>query len=298
MRFDNYKFRCSSLGKIMTANRSTTITSKQVIELAELETKFIDGKITDKQNEKRLYYISKRDAKPELSQGSQRYCKDLVKSVLFNREKEFHSKYTDKGTIAEDDGITLLSDVYNKMMFKNEKHYANSHIQGTPDIVNDKVTDLKCSWDLFSYPLFDDEINNSLYEWQIKAYCWLTGRNEGNLIYCMVDTPINIINDEIRRLDWAISLLDGNGNVYEDKIPDVVNKISMMIYTRKGLEDFCHQDVNIDLDWFDDFIEIPKNIRVKKYDLELSTEDIEQIKEQVTLSREYMNELESGLKLR
>ena len=296
-KFNKYLFRCSSLGNIMVGNSKTLITDKQRVELDLLNTKHFDEKITDKQNEKRLYLINKRDAPPELSQGSKTHCNDIMKGVLFNRERSFHSKYTDKGNEVEEKGLTLASKVLNDVMFKNEKHYSNDFIKGTPDrvVVGEIVDDIKCSWDLHTFPLFEDYTKNNLYKWQLKGYAWLTDCIDARLIYCLVDTPYNIIQDELRKLDWAISFLDGNGNIHPDKIPNVVDKISMMIYTREGLEIFCHQDINIKLEWFDDFVEIPEKLRVKKYDIELLDSDIEQIKEQVILSREYMNTKSSEL---
>lgn len=297
MTFNDFLFRCFSLGNIMTNNSRTNITALQVEQLKELEEKYISGKITGMQKEKRDYLISKRDAPNELAQGSKTHCKNILKGKLFNRERQFHSKYTDKGTEKEESGITLASEVFNKMYFKNEKHYRNNYIQGTPDIITDIVIDIKCSWDLHTFPMFEDNLSNSLYEWQVKGYCALTGCNNGQITYCLVDTPESIINDEIRRLDWSISLFDGNGNVYEDKIQKVVDKISMMIYTRKGLEEFCFQDINIKLEWFNDFVEIPKKLRIKTYDIELYQEDIERIESQVLLAREYMNQLAKSIEI-
>ena len=289
--FDKHLFRCSSLGNIMVGNSKTTLTAKQAIELDASFNKILKGGLTEKQKERHGYLIAKRDAPPELSVGAKTHCNEIMKGELFNRQRSFHSKYTDKGNEVEEKGLSLSSKVLSEVMFKNEKHYKNDYIMGTPDRVDLGiiVDDTKCSWDLHSFPMFTDDLKNNIYTWQVKGYAWLTGCTHARILYCLVDTPTNLINDEIRALDWAVSLFDGNGNIFKDKIQEVVDKVSMMIYTRKGLEEFCHQDINIKLEWFTDFVEIPEMMRFKQYKVELTDSDIEQIKTQVTLARNYMN---------
>jgi len=43
----------------------------------------------------------------------------------------------------------------------------------------------------------------------------------------LVDTPFNLINDEIKRLDWKYNITDMNGDVRDEFIADVVELVSL-----------------------------------------------------------------------
>ena len=48
--------------------------------------------------------------------------------------------------------------------------------------------------------MFDKELKNKDYYYQLQAYMWLTGHTESYLCYCLVDTPKFIIKAEVRKL--------------------------------------------------------------------------------------------------
>ena len=93
-----------------------------------------------------------------------------------------------------------------RLLFSNKKEiyeriFENDHIRGEPDLYDqDKefLGDIKCSWNHSTFPLTDINIPNKDYYWQLQAYMGLTDLNEGRLIYCLVDTPDELIHDEIK----------------------------------------------------------------------------------------------------
>lgn len=288
--FNEHLFRCSQLGKLMIGV-SPALTANQEKELSDYRTKMVSGKITDKQIIKMGDLIRKKDEKPSLSKSVETHLSDIHKGFFMKRDRQVSNKYTEKGIIVEEKSITLYSEVKNTLFLKNQKYYKNKFIHGTPDNVQKKVRDMKNSWSLDSFPMYDKTIGNKDYEWQLQGYMELTGLKEAELVYALVDTPTSIINDELRRLDWKQGIFDISGNVKDDRIDLVVETINNMIYTEQGLEEFCNQSTSIEKKWFTDFFEIPKELRIKVFELEYSKESIESLYEQIAICRERLNGL-------
>jgi hypothetical protein len=147
-----------------------------------------------------------------LSQTTKTYLQELAVEEVFGIKKEFSSKYTDKGNEVEDLSIALCNDVLDiGFIYKNEKQYINDWITGTPDVnTNEILLDVKSSWDATTFPFFDTELTNKSYFYQMHGYMWLTGKEEALLCYCLVDTPLLIVEDEIRREHWKQNLIEEN----------------------------------------------------------------------------------------
>jgi hypothetical protein len=222
------KIRCSSLGKIMTSPKSK-------------------GEV--------------------LSQTAKTYLKELVLEEKFGIKKEFSSRYTDKGNTQEDLAIEMASQVLNlPFALKNTEYFENEFIKGTPDLVlEDEIVDIKCSWDGTTFPWFEDELPNKDYYWQMVGYMWLTGRTKARIVYCLVDTPEDIVQDEIRRTSWKKFEID----VTEETENEV-----------RAKHEFAH---------------ISENKRVRAYLVELTNEDIDKVKEKLSHAKEYYNDLISKL---
>ena len=222
------KIRCSALGKIMTSPKSK-------------------GEV--------------------LSQTAKTYLKELAIEEKFGIRKEFSSRYTDKGNIQEDTAIEMASKVLSlPFALKNTEYFENEFIKGTPDLIlEDEIIDIKCSWDGTTFPWFEDELPNKDYFWQLVGYCWLTGRRKARVVYCLVDTPEDIVQDEIRRTSWKKFEID----VTEETENEV-----------RAKHEFAH---------------ISENKRIRAYLVELTDEDIDKVKEKLSHAREYYNDLISKL---
>jgi len=136
-----------------------------------------------------------------LSQTAKTYCETWLKEKLYTRFKEFSTKYTQKGQEVEGDAIQFISEQLGLgLVFKNEERFENEFLQGTPDlIISDCVIDNKSSWDCFTFPLFDTEIPEKAYWWQLQGYMALTGKNKAKLIYTLMDAPEWLIDIEVEK---------------------------------------------------------------------------------------------------
>lgn len=202
-----------------------------------------------------------RKAGEVLSETAKTYVQDLVLEEKYGIKKEFSSRYTDKGNAVEEAGIALVNDVLNyKFIYKNYEFYENEWITGTPDVNTDEVLlDVKCSWDATTFPFFDTDVPNKDYFYQLQGYMWLTGKQESILAYCLINTPFEMVEDEVRRAHWKFHLIDENEEL------------------RKEVE-FKHI-----------FDHIPENKRVKYWFIRREEEVIEKIKERVKLCKIYYN---------
>jgi len=218
------KIRCSQLGKIMTAPRSKS---------------------------------------EVLSQTAKTYIEELAKEHLFGIKKVFKSRYTDKGNEVEEKAIELTEEVLGfEFLTKNENYYQNDYIKGTPDIITTSlVIDVKSSWSGDTFPFFETELPNKDYYYQVMGYMWLTGKKNALISYCLINTPEEIVNDEIRRTAWGKYEIEPS----EETIRDVV-----------ALHSFDH---------------IPKDRRVKAFHVEYNEGVINEMKTRIEHCRTYFNEL-------
>ncbi len=258
--FSEYKFRCSELGKLMVGVKPA-LTDKQKELYKTLKAKEKEGKITDRQRMQLGDLIAKMREKPQLSKSVETHLKNKHKAEMFMRNKEIQNKYIDKGLIVEAQAITLYSEVENSPFFKNQEHFSNDFIKGTPDSIKNKVVDIKSSWDFSTFPLYEDEIPNTDYYWQLQGYMALTGLERAELVYCLVDTPEVLIEDEIRRVGWKTGFLE---------VPEEVEEEIRRNHT---------------------YSDIPMEMRVKKYSIDFDPKAIQELYNQIKRCRDYMNSL-------
>jgi hypothetical protein len=264
-----FKISCHSISKIMAGQIG--LTEVQEAKLNELQTRKNDAaKGVDKvkpltpnmENELALL-IQKRD-NPELPKGAKTYVKEWIKRKLFRRKKEWRNNVIDKGLAVEDDAIALMSEVYQlEGVKKNEEWFENEYMQGIPDVNHELVRDTKSSWDLFTFPMFDDENPNPDYEWQLQGYMILTGKKKASLDYVLIDTPFPIIQLELKKLYYQ------SGGTAEDWTPE---KHDALIPNYQ-------------------FNDIQKEYRVKSFEYNFEPEKEQQIIERVELCRKYVDSI-------
>ena len=166
------QFRCSGLGRLMTEPRSKSET---------------------------------------LSETAKTFIEDVFNEKEYGIYKDVSSRYTDKGIQMEDEAIQFAGNVlgWEFGIFKNEKRLTNEWITGVPDINTDTLlADIKCSFDGTTFPFHKKQIPNKDYFWQLQGYMMLTGHEQAELVYCLMNTPQLIVEDEIRRAHWKLNLLE------------------------------------------------------------------------------------------
>jgi len=198
-----------------------------------------------------------------LSQTTKTYLQELAVEEVYKIRKEFSSRYTDKGNEVEDLSIALCNDVLDLgFIYKNEEHFSNEWITGTPDVnTNEILLDVKSSWDATTFPFFDTELKNKDYFYQLQGYLWLTNKTEALLCYCLIDTPLQIVEDEIRREHWKANLIE--------------ESLDLRAFVQ-AKHTFGH---------------IPKEKRLKTFKIAKDDVIIENIKTRIEECREYYNEL-------
>ena len=279
-----YRFRASSIGKIMKGAKPN-LTDKQKETLEGLIEKRNSGKITDKQTSTLGSLIEKRDAKPKLSTGAISYLDEIIQEVIFGRSKEITSKYLSKGIAVEEYSFSLYTEVSNQFLVKNDERFNNEWITGEPDNVQEMIRDIKSSWDFSTFPLHATDIPNDIYKWQLLAYMELTELKKAELVYCLVDTPFTLIDDEIRRLSWKMGYLSLDSMPTEVKVETVCNHI----YTLDGLEAYCHQSSDLKTTDFDGiFKPVIKEHRIKVFEMYYDYKMVEQMYTYLQLARNYL----------
>tara|TARA_R110000744_G_scaffold194742_2_gene313679 strand:+ start:1113 stop:1904 length:792 start_codon:yes stop_codon:yes gene_type:complete len=254
-----FKIRASAAGSIMAG--SIGLSDPQKKKLQGFQDKVKSGKeltaLQSAENDKLL----KLEKNPTLPAGVKTFCQTWVReNVVYNRRKEFRSKYTDKGNFCESDSIEFLNKHLLCEYDKNEEYKENEWMTGTPDIItDDEIIDIKNSYDTDTFPLFDFGIKNKDYYYQLQVYMALFGKSKATLAYTLMNAPFHLIEREAKSQAW-------NNNVDYDTIFSSVH--SHMTFG----------DVE------------PKH-RYKLFNIDFDPAVIEKVKARVELCRTYINEL-------
>ena len=164
-----------------------------------------------------------RSKSESISETAKTLCKAMIRELKYNRHKEIISKYMEKGTMVEPECIAMYSELRGFQMTKNETHFNNEFIKGTPDICLgdadketgeffiEEVYDIKSSWDLFTLPFPSDTLDKD-YFFQLQGYLALTGGKKAKVVYCLANTPGIIITQE---KNYLLKKLQGRENIEE-----------------------------------------------------------------------------------
>jgi hypothetical protein len=265
-------FRCSCLGKIMTEGKGSVFTENQAAELERLQGL---PSPTEKQQAKILELISKRDAPAKLSDTAISYLKEVYVYNKYGKEPTGgaeRSKYTLKGKAVEDESIMMLSRIDGLPYVKNEIRLTNKYLTGEPDIIVSKegnphkIIDIKSSYDFATLLSNYGAPLNPLYYNQVQGYMALTGAQEAEICYCLVNMPQTIIETEKRRIFYAI-----NPATEEDP------------YYKKSIE---RVEFNCTFD------EIPINERLLRFPVPRDEEYIQKMYARIELCRQWLIEFD------
>jgi hypothetical protein len=180
------------------------LTHNQLATLEKLNLKGDD--LTTKQKTERTRLQKKKDNPPrfDLSEGAKTYIRSLVKKDIYKYHIQLENKYLKKGIMCEDDSINLHNEVFFTRYVKNEVRMVNEFISGECDVITpNKIQDYKTSWSKDSFPELPEDIEVGGYEWQGRGYMYLYNRymylyNRPffELVYCLVDTPDELLDFE------------------------------------------------------------------------------------------------------
>jgi len=134
--------------------------------------------------------------KNEMGQTAKTYIKQVAKENFYGYRSQINSKYIEKGLSQEQDSIDLLNTVRFEGYVKNTVRMVDELMTGEADIItNDSIIDIKTSWSLDTFPVMAEDGYDAIYEWQLRAYMRLYDRPKAELIYCMVTTSNELLNE-------------------------------------------------------------------------------------------------------
>lgn len=193
----DFRIRCSSLATIMTDPKSIDPALLDTPELAALAAK----KVKTPEDQAILAPLWDRS----LSTGAKTYLDELAKEYLYGYHNVVSSKYTEKGTIVEDESIALYNELFFTSYTKNTERKENAWLTGECDIdTGTEIIDVKSSWSMVTFPELPEDGQKNDYEWQVRGYMMLWNRERAKVAYCLVDTPEELIgyeNPELHLMD-------------------------------------------------------------------------------------------------
>lgn len=265
---NQYKERPSQAARIMASAKGAGITEMQLKTLNGLIER---DKLTEKQAETKATLIAKRDAPPQLSQGAKTRVEEQYLADKFGIIRDFWSKETDKGNQCEDESIKLFAKVSGIFgIKKNEQQFENEFFKGTPDIItDDAIIDIKTSFSGSTFPWFKDQLPEKAYFYQVQAYLYLTGRQNGFVAYCLTNSNEDDIQDEVRRETWRQKIIDPTD--------EQLDAIETKVYSQMTFD-------NID-----------DALRVKIYEIKRDDDVINEMIERVKLCRDHYAKLENKI---
>lgn len=138
-----------------------------------------------------------------LSETTKTYVYEWIKEKIYGVRKNIQSKYLNKGLKLEDTAIDKSIQWLDlPFALKNEQFFENDYFCGTPDLIVDGIVyDTKCSWDCFTFPLFEKDIPTKDYYYQLQVYMELTGCKKAVLVYVLLNTPDELTYEEKHNYD-------------------------------------------------------------------------------------------------
>jgi len=281
MTAEEILFRASGSGALMTNKQGAVITETQLKRIDELlyeklngvnaagnKVKWTDNKITELEG-----LIAKRDAPPELSDTAKAFVRKVWLQVQKGVYIDIKSKYLDKGIYAEEDSITLISEVDGHFYTKNEERKTNANHTGECDVFkkleNKKIVhDVKSTWNPETFMNSKPSIDN---EWQGDIYMELWDADEFWLRFTLVDCPPHLVQREKDNAKWKYysgDMTDAELDLFEKAMEPIYDQIDRnMVYSNNPL--------------------FTKEERVKTFVFYRDREKMKLMAERVKIAREY-----------
>lgn len=279
---DSFKIRGSATHEIVAGEMGLTDKQKETVatytqRLSDFNAGIAKVKdLTDKQKDELATLLFKRD-NPQLPEGAKTHCKKWLKHNQFGRWPELKNKYVEKGNKQEEEGFTIMALQLNLgMVYKNTQRLSNEYSIGECDLDHNKVGyDNKCSYDLSTFPMFEFEIPDDKYWWQLQNYNINWPHWEK---MCLCYTLVDSSETEVKK---AIKWTDDQDEIYRI--------VERMIYIKLEFERL--QAIYFPLSTLSTFTEIPEENRIKTFYFEPSQEAKNLIKERAYMCKEYIYNL-------
>jgi hypothetical protein len=210
-----------------------------------------------------------------LSKTAQKHLIEVYIAEKYGRKRDIQTKQMRKGNEVEEDAIKFLCNykwLDENKYIKNTERYLNDFIAGTPDIVaidanGVDIYDVKSSYDLWTFTgNILDKVDN-LYYWQMQSYMWLTGAKKAYVVFCLLDTPFGIIEQEKKSLLYRMT------DAVTNESPE---------YVKEALK----------LEFNMTFEDVPVEERILFFPIDRSEDDILRIQVKVEKARSFLQTIE------
>jgi hypothetical protein len=263
------KFRASSVGSLLVGGNA--ITDKQLARLQELQDRKDSptGKpLTPNMENELADLIEKRDADYEFGATAKSCIRDLWLRNEYGYDEPLVTNELLKGLLCEDEAIALVSKhVPGGFRVKNDEQFEDAWFTGCPDIIaGDWVEDTKISWSLRTF--FDVSRPDPMYYAQGQVYMALTNKDRFRLVHVVVETPFEIVEEELKRFFFRFNCDESSPHYQE-----AVSKVNAM-----------HGAV----------AKVPENQRIKTYEFYRNEPYLETLRLRVEQARELYAKLSFG----
>lgn len=163
--------------------------------------------------------------------------KELIKIynfVKYGRTKQVVTRQMIKGIKQEPESIKLFSRVKGRLFVKNEIQLENDFFTGHLDIFEGEtvhtaieIYDIKTSWEMDTFtPKVVEEVDAG-YDYQLNVYYDLVPTAKGGgLAYCLVDAPDDIIQDELKRLQFDMNIIWDGDPAYQVAATEIIKNMT------------------------------------------------------------------------
>ncbi len=314
MNVNEILIRCSGLHQIMTEPKeksykdrladACTLIGKYKGEYQNMnpDTKTAQKKLAQIQKLNTLILeLDKVKDEIQLSETCKKFLIATYANQIYKRRDELRNKFLSKGNVREKDATTILS-LERKIFYKqNRERLFNEYFSGEPDLFDGpeirkarKTLDTKCSWSLITFLESQFAELKDVYDWQGQGYMDLTGAEEHEVVYCLVNGTLQAINDEIRRTSWQMGVLDAS--IETD--PKFIEKVCQIernhiFEINSFMNENPHYDIKSDV-YFDGEkysweFDIPREKRIHTKLFKRDNDKIAEAKEKVIICREWMS---------
>ena len=198
-----FKIRCSAINRIASSPKENTIYSVGGKEITTAKYNKIVDSVLSSGDISQIQHveITKKLSDSGLSQGAESYCKEWIKENIYGRSNYVETKYTNKGIDTEEEALNILVRALKLgMVYKNTERRTDEFKTGEIDFLHDDVIyDNKSSFSFQTFPMFEKKLDR-VYEDQQKGYLDLWNKKLSRVCYTLVDTPIEILRNEIKWL--------------------------------------------------------------------------------------------------
>lgn len=213
-----------------------------------------------------------RSKSEPLSETAKQFLADKFISERYGRDTDIIDKYIRRSLNVQDEATSLYCKLKKQLFKRNELALSNRYIVGTPDLFigpivheSEPIIGIKASWNIHTFFRNHNDRLLKAHYWQLQGYMALTGAQTASMVYCLVNTPQVIIQDEVKQLQRQMR---------------VVNPATDKNFLRAAGE----------LERLAKYDDIPLHERVIDLTVERNDADIERIYDRVKECRKWMNE--------